>query len=63
MKIFTNSYKGNNSDSVAINPDHVVGVYEATDSEDNPVTMIYCGSVTYAVEDSYLEVVARLNEQ
>ena len=63
MKIFTNSYKGNNNDSVAINPNHVIGVYETTDSEDNPVTMIYCGLVTYAVEDSYLEVVARLNEQ
>ena len=63
MKMFTNSYKGNNTDSVAINPDHVIGVYGATDSEDNPVTMIYCGSVTYAVEDSYLDVVARLNEQ
>jgi hypothetical protein len=63
MKIFKNSYKGNNSDSIAVNPNHVIGVYEANDSEDNPVTMIYCGPVTYAVEDSYLEVVARLNEQ
>ena len=62
MKIFKNSYKGNNSDSVAINPDHVIAVYEANDSVGIPVTMIYCGSVTYEVEDSYLEVIARLNE-
>jgi hypothetical protein len=63
MKIFKNSYKGNNSDSVAINPNQVIAVYEANDSVGIPVTMIYCGSVTYEVEDSYLEVIARLNEQ
>ena len=62
MKIFKNSYKGNNSDSIAVNPDKVIGVYEANDSVGIPVTMIYCGSVTYEVEDSYLEVIARLNE-
>ena len=63
VKIFKNSYKGNNSDSIAINPDHVIAVYEANDGVGIPVTMIYCGAVTYEVEDSYLEVVARLNEQ
>lgn len=62
MKIFKNSYKGNNSDSIAINPDKVIAVYEANDNVGIPVTMIYCGTVTYEVEDSYLEVIARLNE-
>ena len=62
LKIFKNSYKGNNSDSIAINPDHVIAVYEANDNVGIPVTMIYTGAVTYEVEDSYLEVIARLNE-
>jgi hypothetical protein len=63
LKIFKNSYKGNLSDSIAINPDHVIAVYETKDSIDVPVTMIYCGVVTYEVEDSYLEVIARLSEK
>ena len=63
LKIFKNSYKGNNSDSIAINPSKVIAVYEANDNVGIPVTMIYTGAVTYEVEDSYLDVIARLNEQ
>jgi hypothetical protein len=63
VKIFKNSFKGNISDSIAINPDAVISVFEANDSVGIPVTIIYCGGISYEVEDSYLEVVARLNEQ
>ena len=29
LKYFTNAFKGNASDSLAINPDHVVSVFES----------------------------------
>ena len=58
---FTNSYKGNVSDSIAINPAHVISVFETLTGEDDTVTVI-CGidNNTWTVEDPYLEVVARL---
>lgn len=69
LKIFTNAYKGNASDSIAINPSHVVTVFEGliTDSETNElssVTHIFAGqNGAWQVEEDYLTVVARLNER
>ena len=73
LKYFTNALEGNASKSLAINPVHVVTVYENNltfkDAEDNvtevqPVTSIFTvNNITYNVTDTYLEVVARLNER
>jgi hypothetical protein len=58
----TNSFKGNASDSIAINPDHVISVFEIEDEEGKKVTAIYgIGNNTWTVEEPYLEVVSRLS--
>ena len=69
LKYFTNAFKGNASDTIAINPNHVVSVFESVwtnheTNEVNSVTVIYgvTGS-SWQVSDSYLDVVARLNER
>ena len=59
---FTNSFKGNASDSIAINPDHVISVFEIENEEGDKVTAIYgIGNNTWTVEEPYLEVVSRLS--
>ena len=59
---FTNSFKGNASDSIAINPDHVISVFVIENEEGDKVTAIYgIGNITWTVEEPYLEVVARLS--
>jgi hypothetical protein len=73
LKYFTNALEGNASQSLAINPAHVVTVYENNltfkDAEDNvtevqPVTSIFTvNNITYNVTDTYLDVVARFNER
>jgi len=60
---FTNSFKGNASDSIAINPDHVISVFEILNEEEEKVTAIYgIGNNTWTVEEPYLDVVAKLSE-
>jgi len=60
---FTNSFKGNASNSIAINPDHVISVFEILNEEEEKVTAIYgIGNNTWTVEEKYLDVVARLNQ-
>jgi len=69
LKLFTNKYKGNPSDSIAINPTKVINIFESTytDPETNSISSvvtIYCMTGThYQVEESFEEVVARLNEK
>lgn len=69
LKYFTNAFKGNATDSIAINPNHVMSVYESifTNSETNEVnsvTIIFgITGTSWQVTDSYLDVVARLNER
>ena len=73
LKYFTNALEGNATQTLAINPAHVVTVFENyityKDADDNiteltPVTCIFTtGNITYNVTDTYLEVVARLNER
>lgn len=59
---FTNSFKGNVSDSIAINPDHVISVFEIENEEGVKLTSIYgIGNNTWTVEEPYLEVVSRLS--
>ena len=60
---FTNSFKGNASDSIAINPDHVISVFEILNEEEEKVTAIYgIGNNTWTVEEPYFIVVAKLSE-
>ena len=60
---FTNSFKGKATDSIAINPDHVISVFEILNEEEEKVTAIYgIGNNTWTVEEPYLEVVARMNQ-
>jgi hypothetical protein len=68
VKIFTNIFKGNATDSVAINPAHVVSVWEAIKvteaNEVSTVTSLFTVTgQTFQLEETYLEVVARLNEE
>ena len=69
LKIFTNLFKGNASDSIAINPSFVITVFETmfTNAETNEVTTttnIYAGQHgSWQVEEDYLTVIARLNER
>ena len=69
LKYFTNAFKGNPTDSIAINPNHVVSVFEGmmTNHETNEVvdvTNIFgVSGVTWQVEENMLTVVARLNER
>lgn len=68
LKYFTNCFKGNVTDSIAINPKYVVSVFESEIADDeegtNPrtVTNIFVGVTSFQVEESYLDVIARLNE-
>lgn len=67
IHFFTNAYKGNASDTIALNSDQVVSVFEAvfTNPDTNElidVTNIFVLTGTvYSVEEPILEVVSRLN--
>ncbi len=70
LKFFVNNYDGNATDSIAINTDQVISVYETEVEEGagkkkttRKITNIYCqGNATFQVKEKYLDVVARLNE-
>lgn len=70
LKFFVNNYEGNASDSIAINSDQVISVYETEIEEGTgkkktkrKITNIYChGNATFQVKEKYLDVVTRLNE-
>ena len=68
VKFFKNLYKGNASESIAINPNHVVSVWEAVyvSPETNEVTtttnLFTITGQTFQIDESFLEVCARLNE-
>jgi hypothetical protein len=88
LKYFTNALEGNASQSLAINPAHVITVFQSIYTKEvevdeettskkvkkikptekkivtEDVTSIYVmTNIVYHVTDSYLEVVARLNER
>lgn len=63
LKYFTNAENGFEGKSVAINPINVVSCFETPTMTGDTVTNIYTvAGLTYLVSDTYLEVVARLNE-
>lgn len=68
VKIFQNAFGGNASSSIAINPAHVMSVFESTNKDpygdEERVTNIFSVSGnTWQVKDSYLDVIAKLNEE
>lgn len=69
IKIFKNAFTGNVTDSIGINPDHVMSVFETKDINPNTgkkeqMTNIFSVSGnTWQVKESYLDVVAKLNEK
>lgn len=69
LKYFTNAFKGNATDSISINPNHVVSVFETvftnpeTNKVDSVTTIFGITGTSWQVTDSYLDVVARLNER
>lgn len=70
LKFFVNNYDGNSNESIAINSDQVISVYETEIEEGTgkkkttrKITNIYChGNATFQVKEKYLDVVASLNE-
>jgi hypothetical protein len=69
VKLFQNAFKGNVSESIAINPAHVMSVFESKSidpesSEEEVLTNIFgVTGNTWQVTDAYLDVIARLNEK
>lgn len=63
LKYFTNATNGYEGEPIAINPVHVVSCFETPTMSGGKVTNIYTvTNLSYLVTDSYLDVVARLNE-
>jgi|688.fasta_scaffold00188_54 hypothetical protein len=64
---FTNVFEGNASDTIAINSDYVVAVYETlypnpdTNELDAVTNIFTSNSITYQVRENYLTVIATLN--
>ena len=71
FKIFTNAVEGHVDESIAINPAHIINVYErkttvatAEGNKEKKVTILYAGSAgSWEVKEDYLTVIARLNER
>jgi len=68
VKIFQNAFGGNASNSIAINPNHVMSVFETmsinpdTGDEERMTNIFSVSGNTWQVKDSYLDVLAKLNE-
>ena len=57
----TNSYKGNPTEQIAINSDHVVSVFETLNQDNVTLTAIYTvNSQTFTVEEPFDQVYAML---
>lgn len=69
VKLFQNAFSGNASNSIAINPAHVMSVFETmsinpdTGEEEKMTNIFSVSGNTWQVKDSYLDVIARLNEE
>ena len=69
VKIFQNAFVGNASNSIAINPVHVMSVFETmsidpdTGDEERMTNIFSVSGNTWQVKDSYLDVIAKLNEE
>lgn len=69
VKLFQNAFSGNASSSIAINPAHVMSVFETlsinpdTGDEERMTNIFSVSGNTWQVKDSYLDVIAKLNEE
>lgn len=71
FKYFTNAVENHVDESIAINPSHIVNVYErkttvatSEGNKEKKVTILFAGAVgSWEVKESMEEVVARLNER
>ena len=71
FKWFTNAVEGHVDEPIAINPDHIVNVYErkttvatSEGNKEKKVTILFAGSIgSWEVKESLEDVVARLNEK
>lgn len=69
VKLFENAFSGNASSSIAINPTHVMTVFESkgvnpdTGKKERLTNIFSVSGNTWQVKDSYLDVIARLNEK
>jgi hypothetical protein len=71
FKYFTNAVEGHVDETIAINPDHIINVYEretvvATKdgNKEKKVTILFAGPAgSWEVKEDILTVVARLNER
>ena len=71
FKYFTNAVEGHVDETIAINPAHIINVYEretivATKegNKEKKVTILFAGAAgSWEVKESFIEVVARLNER
>jgi hypothetical protein len=69
VKLFQNAFDGNASNSIAINPAHVMSVFETksidpdTGEEERLTNIFSVSGNTWQVKDSYLDVIAKLNEE
>jgi len=71
FKYFTNAVENHVDEPIAINPDHIVNVYErkstvatAEGNKEKIVTILFAGSVgSWEVKEDMATVVARLNER
>ncbi len=71
FKMFTNAVEGHVDESIAINPDHIINVFErvttvatAEGNKEKKVTILFAGAAgSWEVKESMVDVVARLNEK
>lgn len=71
FKWFTNAVEGHVDEPIAINPDHIVNVYERSTTvatsegnKEKKVTILFAGAIgSWEVKESLEDVVARLNEK
>ena len=71
FKMFTNAVEGHVDESIAINSDQIINVFErvttvatAEGNKEKKVTILFAGPVgSWEVKEDYLTVVARLNER
>jgi len=71
FKMFTNAVEGHVDETLAINPNHIINVYEretivATKegNKEKKVTILFAGPAgSWEVKEDFLTVVARLNEK
>lgn len=63
--MFENTVDSSPTNNIIINTDKIVSVYEILDpnDEDNLLTVIYAGDITWIVKNSIKDVLSKLNKR